>query len=361
MGLTLTLTDNEIPASPAFIEFLYASLMGEDYHAGEWFAQEKEGLAHNQERFNNIREKAGVVLADSAGKESVIRSYRFFKEMLTGRPNHIHNMKKFRFYFVVGIPRTGGTYLTKQLFRAAQIDYKTVQNALAHDGFPHLAHMEFKNKGNVHTNGLLQLAEYLTMVELYYSKHGKLTHDGGIVVPKKFTKAVYNFPLIQEVFGASATYLITLRHPLSVIKSVLDKSGGMPENEKFAVRSAIERWAMEDWMYWGTPEKEIKEMDYVEVMLGYWKRFHYKLALAGIPHMPNARIIPFGKEPMNKASKKLFNDFGVDIKPETFKTSELPSFESKETKKAEHVLQDVNQFWKSLGLEFPAKALAKMA
>ncbi|MCE3232910.1 MAG: hypothetical protein K0R98_1167 [Rickettsiaceae bacterium] len=357
MGLTLKLTDLELPASPAFIEFLHCSLNGVGHHAGQWFAQEEESLTDNAGRFDGIQDKAKLVLANDTGKELVTCSYRFFKEILTGNLNSIKSIEKFQFFFIVGIPRTGGTYLTKQLFRACDIDYTQVQNSLAHDGFPHLAHLAFKNKGNVHTNSLLQLSEFLTMVEMYYGKHGKLAYNGGIVVPKKFTKAVYNFPLVQEIFGNNSHYLITLRHPLSMIRSVLDKSGGIPEDGKFAVRSAIERWAMDDWISRGKTEDEVKQMDYIEVFLGYWKRYHFQLALAGIPAMPNADIVVFGQKSMTSYSKKLFNKLGVNLEPEEFIDSTKADFGTKYKKMAANTIKEVKNFWESLGLGFPAQEL----
>ncbi|MEE8574252.1 MAG: hypothetical protein V3T30_02470 [Thermodesulfobacteriota bacterium] len=359
MGLTLTLTDAELPASPSFIEFLHASLKGEEQFVGSWYRQEGEELASNKGRFQDIRQKAQFVVSDPKGKEYLLRSYRFFKELLTGNINVLREVCRFRFYFVIGIPRTGGTYLTKQIFQAGGIDYKKVQNALAHDGFPHLAYLSFKQKGNVSTNGLLQLAEYLTMVEIFFTEHGRLAYKGGIIVPKKFTKAVYDFDLIRELFGTNAEYLITLRHPLSVCKSILDKSGGMPENRKFALRSAIERWALDDWLHWGVSEQEIAKMDYVKCFLGYWKRFHCQIAMSGIPRMPTARIVPYGEESMIKTVQGLYDEFGVKMKPEAFKQADAPSFYNKaEEKEAEQVVKDVAAFWKTLGLDFPSEELS---
>jgi hypothetical protein len=86
-----------------------------------------------------------------------------------------------------------------------------------------------------------------------------MSFHGGVVVPKKFTKAVYNFPLIKELLGSLSEYIMTLRHPLSIIQSTLDKRGGLPEDGKFKVRSVIERWAMEAWMRWAIPEQKIAE------------------------------------------------------------------------------------------------------
>lgn len=358
MGLTLTLTDADLPASPAFIEFLHATLTGEAQHAGSWYRQEEEGLATNEGRFDDIQRKAHVVVTDPKGKEYLLRSYRFFKELLTGNVNTLRDIARFRFFFVVGIPRTGGTYLTKQLFRAGGINYTTVQNALAHDGFPHLARLSFREEGNVHTNGLLQLAEYLAMVEIFFGEHGRLAYHGGIIVPKKFTKAVYYFDLIRETFGANAEYLVTLRHPLAICRSILDKSGGMPAGGKFAVRSAIERWALEDWLHWGLTEQQVAQMDYVACFLGYWKRFHFQMAMVGIPSMPTARIVPYGAEAMTGAAKKLYTGFGLRMEPEAFKSAPPPSFEPHHEAAAQLAVEEVASFWRSLGMEFPVEALA---
>lgn len=358
MGLTLTLTDAELPASPAFIEFLHSTLKGENYYAGSWYQQEDESLASDQTRFEDINRKAHEVVTDPKGKEYLLRSYRFFKELLTGNVKTLRDIARFRFFFVIGIPRTGGTYLTKQLFLAEGVDYRAVQNALAHDGFPHLSYLSFRERGNIHTNGLLQLAEYLTMVEIFFGEHGRLAYRGGIIVPKKFTKAVYYFDLIRALFGSNAEYLITLRHPLSVCKSILDKSGGMPADGRFSVRSAIERWTLEDWLHWGVPEDKVMQMDYVKCFLGYWKRFHFQMAMAGIPSMPTARIVPYGEKSMTGFIRKLYGEFGLQKEPEAFKKAELPGFSDDGEREAQRAVEEVSSFWKSLGMEFPAEALA---
>ncbi len=355
----MTLTDAELPASPAFIEFLHATITGKEQYVGDWFKQEDESLILDKERFKDIQEKAHAVTSTMQGKQYMLRAYGFFKEMLLGDFRTIKEIARFRFFFVVGIPRTGGTYITKQLFTAQGLDYKNVQNALAHDGFPHLSYLTFKGKMNFHTKSLLQLGEYLTMVEIFFGTHGRLAYHGGIMVPKKFTKAVYHFDLIRGIMGRNAEYIITLRHPLSVIKSILDKSGGLPNDGKFVLRSAIERWALEDWLHWGVPVEEISKMDYITCLLGYWKRYHFQMAMAGLPLMPEARIIPYGEEYMRECVTEVYRDLGVDKEPEPFKQAEPPVFDDKYEAEAQKVMEEVASFWKSLGMEFPIAALEK--
>ncbi|NDF12274.1 MAG: hypothetical protein EB060_05635 [Proteobacteria bacterium] len=360
MGLTLTLTDKDIPASPSFIEFLHSTITGTPYHAGEWFFQEGESLAQNPDRYKDIMKKATVVTAHPLGKKALTHAYRLFKEILIGMPNILKQTEKFHFFFIVGIPRTGGTYLTKQLYRAAGIDYKSVQNALAHDGFPHIEPLSFKKeRGNMHTAGLLQLAEYMVMVEIFYSRNPKFIYKNRILVPKKFTKGMYNFPLIDVVFPNNATYLITLRHPLAMIHSVLEKSGGMPKGGKFKVRSAIERWGQNELIGSGTSEADIAKMDYMDVMLEYWKRFHLQMGMSGMVNKPSARLVPYGKEYMVKEAENLFREMGVTLKPEAFKSADKPDFSASVNKKAQKAMEDVANLWESLGATFPIKELAK--
>ncbi len=357
MGVNITLTDTEIPVTSSFIKFIYSTIKGEPYYTANWFRQEDESLAYDESTVKDLNAKAHAIASDPSGSQYLLRAYRIFRELLLGKTHLLGEVSKFRFFFVIGFPRTGGTYLTKQLFVARGVDYEGVQNALAHDGFPHLSYSTFTKKGNAYTNGLMQLAEYFTMVEVFFGKRIDPSNRGSMIVPKKFTKAVYNFDLIRELFGSNAEYIITLRDPLAVCQSVLDKSGGLPPGGKFAVRGNIESWALDDWVHWGMPEKQVLQMDYAECIIGYWKRFHLQMAMAGIPKMPTACIVPYGQEHMTGYTRQLFSRFGLKRDPENFKKAEPPRFSAEVEKQARNAVEEVASFWKSLGMEFPVDAL----
>lgn len=357
MGITITVTDAALPASAAFIRFIYSTIKNKPHHTLEWFFQEGESLSQQPLTVEEMNEMAKAVATDPKGTQYLLRAYSLFRELLIGEVHNIRAFSKFRFFFVVGIPRSGGTYLTKQLFRATETDYKAAPNSLAHDGLPHITNAVFAPGANFRTNGLLQFTEYLTMVEAFFGGQKKLP-SGEILVPKKFTKAIYNFNLVKEVFGGNAEYLITLRHPLSVCKSIMEKSGGEPEGRKFAVRSNIETWALEDWVQWGKAKEKVLEMDYVDCILGYWKRYHMQMAMGGMPAMETAKIVPYGAEHMTGAVEELYSRFGIDLEPESFKKSSPPAFTAEDEKKATKVVEEVASLWKSLGMEFPTEALA---
>ena len=359
MGITMTVTDTELPPTFHFIRFIYSAIKGTDYFDGNWHSQEDEVLFSDDTTVEDMNRKAKAVGEDEQGKQYLLRSYGIFRELFVGKINTLSKITaKHRFFFIIGFPRTGGTYLTKQLYQAAGFDYRNVQNSIAHDGFPHLSYLTLNAKGNAYTRGLLQLAEYLTMIESFFGGSKGPDYRSRKVVPKKFTKAVYNFDLVKDIFGPDSEYIVTLRHPLSVCKSVLDRCGGMPEDRKFAVRSNIETWALRDWIHWGMPEKEVLRMDYVKCIIGYWKRYHLQMAMAGIPKMPTASIVPYGKEHMTGFVRQLYSKLGVGNEPEAFKQAAPPSFSAEDEEEARKAIEEVEAMWKGLGMEFPTEALA---
>jgi hypothetical protein len=348
----------DLPSSPTFIEFLYCDLMSEPFFVGSWHAQDEESLSLFEGRFENPKEKAAFVLSNPESRERILQSYRYFKDLVTGRRESIEAIQRYRFYFVLGIPRSGGTFLTKQLFRAAGMDYKKVPNALAHDGFPQLgAQGLLERAGRLGSGGLLQLAEYLTMVDMYFGKYASANRRGEGVVPKKLTRALHGFRLLHATFADKAHYIVTMRHPLAVIQSVLDKSGGMPAGKRFVLRSAIERWALEDWLKHGMTEDRVRSMSYVDVFLGYWKRYYFKLAMDAVPATSDTRLVVFGAAHMSQAARSFYEEFGSHLVPEPFKQAAAPVLDVHDRRKSEGAVREVASFWRQLGFEFPLKAV----
>ncbi|MFP6744031.1 MAG: hypothetical protein VCB77_02435 [Alphaproteobacteria bacterium] len=96
MGLTLT--DDELPASPAFIEILHATLAGAEQHVGGWYAQEEENLVSDWGRFEDICEKTRIVMSHPEGKERIVCAYRLFKAILTGGSTRCGRFRGFAFF-----------------------------------------------------------------------------------------------------------------------------------------------------------------------------------------------------------------------------------------------------------------------
>ncbi|MHA1540126.1 MAG: hypothetical protein ACTSXQ_06595 [Alphaproteobacteria bacterium] len=362
MALTLTLSDADIPASETFVDFVYSLLSGEAPAEMSIPPQVREKWGRNSTELkkfqDEIKRKSNYIAQHDVGNHLVVRAYTLFKEMLTGNRHNLKQLDRFHFFFIVGMPRTGGTYFTKQMFTAAGLEFNKIRKSLSHDGYPNLTQVSFRNKNNIHTNGLLQLAEFITMVEVFYGKWGKVKFNGRIVVPKKMPKAVYDFPLIKNLFGENSSYFITIRHPLPIIQSVLNRKGGkLPEHGKFETDDVIERWAFKNWIDQGLTRDEILEMDYIETFLGYWKKYYCQMALSDLPLMPGAKIIPFTKEDMEATVQEVFDTLGNEEEVEEFKVSKFPDFGKEYEDKAEKVVKEVGAFWKSLGMDFPVEKL----
>ncbi len=175
-----------------------------------------------------------------------------------------------RYAFVIGYPRSGGSYLTKELLRGLGVDHKRVSETLAHDGFPELRETWFDWAGNrpyYHMqDAIFQVAEFLVISKLYFQTKIYNGADGAGLIPKKMHKIVAWAGSFKMLLGKGmADYLVTIRHPLPTAISIFEKCGGLPQDGKFPVnnpRCAIERWTTNDLMHLGYGSEEIAEMSY---------------------------------------------------------------------------------------------------
>ncbi|MBI3069104.1 MAG: hypothetical protein HYY79_09605, partial [Betaproteobacteria bacterium] len=298
MGVEIKLTDKEFPVSPVLIDFLHRHIEGKP-HEVTWHDQLSEELVP---ALSEERQKAAVAVAEQVvqhplGQKAVYRAYEVFTALLTGLPEKLRFFhERYRFVCIVGCPRHGGSYLTKQLFLALGINPDEVPNAIAHDGFPDAAPFEFKEGYNSLTTMMQNMAEYLAMVEVFYAN--SRLHDNFVVVPKKATKAAYHGAFFNTALGPNAEYVITLRHPLAACISTYEKSTGLPEDGKFKVRGNIEEWARRDIVFTGADPRKVLEDDYFDVYLRYWEQYHYNLALTGLGANRNWTAVGYGREPM---------------------------------------------------------------
>src|SRR5579863_1819552 len=190
MGVEFKLTDRELPASPVFVSFLAQVLRPSPFERELWPNQLSEKLANNVNPNRSGTEAAARVMELASGREKVARAYSLFFALLTGDLAALGEWQaRFRFINIVGIPRTGGSYLTAEIYRALGMEPANVPNAIAHDSFPESSPFELQSGSNSWIVSLKTMAEYLTMVELFFDD--QKPHAGKIVVPKKLTQSIY--------------------------------------------------------------------------------------------------------------------------------------------------------------------------
>lgn len=361
MGVEIKLTDRDLPVSPALVDFIYHRIHGRSADSDSlWHDQVSEILvpAETEKRIEHARDVAESVITHPLGQRVIFRAYELFTALLTGDEAKLAAFhRRFRFVVVVGCPRHGGTYLTKQLFRALGQDPKRVPGVIAHDGFPDAAPFGFGAGYNAHTHTLLQTAEYLAMVEDWFGDQPAI--DGKILVPKKATKAAYQGGFFRTVFGEDAEYLITLRHPLAACISTYEKSGGLPADGRFVARSNIEVWARRDLAASGIAQDQALSMRYIDAYLGYWRYYHLQLAGSGLARDQKWQVVAYGRERLMQLAEGLSRRLGVAGPVEDFQVGRKLERHPDWVDAAGVALHQIEAVWKTQGLSFPTLELAE--
>jgi hypothetical protein len=353
MGIEIKLTDRELAITPVFIDFLHQHLTG-SMMTSQWHDQLSELLnIDGPEIVQRAQAALPSVVNHPKGKSAIDRSYELCIAILVGATDRLtpfHN--RYKFICVVGAPRSGGSYLTKQLFIALGIEPRQVPTVIAHDGFPTCSPFFLEPAMNASTIMTRRTAEYLTMVELYFENTRRV--EERIVVPKKATTAAYQGAFFDRVLGPGTEYLITIRHPVTSCISSYEKSGGLPANGKFIDRSFIETSAGRDYLFTsGETQERVLSRDYFEVYLRYWEQFHYNLALTGLSANRLWTIVPYTAQAITEAAQQVHERFGSTRPVEAFHVFDKRDRHLDWYKKAEPAIRRVREVWSSVGLSFP--------
>lgn len=350
MGVEIKLTDREIPVSPVFVDFLAHIVDGKPFDDAQWHDQLSEELSSEHRGVvEKARENAERVMGSETGKHAIARAYQLFVALLTGNLELVRDFqRRFHFINIIGVPRNGGSYLTKEAYRALGYDPQRVPNVIAHDGFPEAGPFRFGSGHNSWTMSLATMAEFLTMVEIYFGN--AKTHMGKIVVPKKLLKGSYAGGFFHHVLGEAVDHVFTVRHPATSAISTYEKSGGLPQDGKFAVRGNIEEWIRRDLAYTGV---DALQMDYFDAYLRYWEQYHYYVATTGLSANRNITIVPYTAERMAALSRRWHNRFESGLEPTEFKVFDKRERHPRWLQEAEPVVRRVAAVWERSGLVFP--------
>lgn len=358
MGIEFKLTDRELPASPAFVSFLARVLEKRPFDHEIWAEQRSEMLAVPEENLHRqAAEAAHCVMNSPSGRAYVARSYTLLFALLTGDLAPLRELRsRFHFINVMGIPRSGGSYLTAELYLALGMRPQQVPHALAHDSFPEAAPFELQPGVNGWTLSLKTMAEYLTMVEIFFADQER--RCGKIVVPKKLTKGIYAAGLFRRVLGDGMEHVLTLRHPVAACVSTYEKSGGLPEAGRFRVRSNIEEWCRRDLRYCGFSTERLESMEYFDAYLLYWERYHACLASTGLAASHNVRVVPFGRDALQTIAQGYHDRYGSGLRASAFEVSDKARRQHPEwIERAWPAVERIAAIWKSLGIAFPIEEI----
>jgi hypothetical protein len=272
-------------------------------------------------------------------------------------------LENIRYGFVIGYPRSGGSYLTKELLRTLHLDHTRVSEALAHDGFPELRDIWYDRDGDqpyFHLqSAVFQTAEFLVISNCYYQIKTKQQADGKWFAPKKMHKIINWAGSFKMLLGqGNADYLVTIRHPVPTAISIAEKSGGMPKDRQFPAnspRSAIERWILTDLMLLGYSMQQILGLSYTEAVQVSWSNFYARMATSGLflGERSEITILPYGKAVLEESIKAFRSRYYNSAAPEPVliheKAVEYPDW----LQEGNTAVAAMTDLWCSLGLTFP--------
>ena len=359
MGLEFKLSDRELPVSPVFIHFLAQVLRGLPFGGEIWAEQRSETLSPSQFDLERVSDAAAIVMGSPLGREKLARAYTLLFALLTGDLGPLSELQS-RFHFVtcVGIPRTGGSYLTAELYRALGMVPEHVPSGLAHDSFPEAGPFQLQPGVNSWVVSLKTMAEYMTMVEIFFGDRKQ--HSGKIVVPKKLTKGIYAGGFFPRVLGDGTEHIVTVRHPVASCVSTYDKSGGLPADGRFTVRSNIEEWCRRDLENIGCSVEELKRMDYFDAYLRYWEQYHLLLAMTGLSASRNRRIVAFSKSALESVAQSFHDRYGSELKASEFHMSDQARRRHPEwIERAQPAIDRIAATWKLVGIPFPTHEIGR--
>jgi hypothetical protein len=360
MGIEFKLTDRELPASPAFVTFLAGNLARTESAPEIWPDQTSEELARMEATERELAVAAAVerVMNDPVGRQWVTQAYTLLIALLTGDLEQLTTIQsRFHFIGIIGIPRTGGSYLTAELYRSLGMDPHTVPGALAHDSFPEAGPFELTSGINSWIRTLKTIAEYLTMVEVFFA--GRRPRTGKIVVPKKLTQGIYAAGMFQRVLGPMSEYVLTVRHPVAACVSTYEKSGGLPADGRLAVRSNIEQWCRRDLEYAGCSAARLASMDYFDAYLRYWEQYHLLVPTSGLARAAQLRIVGYGADTMRSLAQHYHDSHGSGLRAAAFHVSDTAKRRHPDwVERARPAIERVGGVWRASGLAFPADEIA---
>lgn len=351
------LTEMQLPLSPVFIDFVARWLDSGGFAGERWFDQRSETLSNQRREIHSkARHRLQRILSDESAHSAIESVYRHLNELASTRGAKPRRaLAGYRFIAVVGAPRTGGSYLTAELFRALGYNPAAVPAAIAHDGFPEAKPISISNGSNAWLGTLASTSQYLTMVELFFSQR---QHDRPIVVPKKLTKSVYAGSFFNTLLGRDAEYLITIRNPIGCCVSMYEKSGGFPADGLFKARSTMERWVGRDLLHTGVTRSELASMEYFAAYVRYWEQYYINLAMSGLTANRTRSVVAFGEDNMEEAALVQHGRLGSTHSVGKFVAPrELHARHPQWIRRSEEAMERVAAVWRLVGLPFPAAEL----
>lgn len=245
-----------------------------------------------------------------------------------------------RFIFIVGGMRSGGTYLYSEMMRLLGRDHLDYNMQMTHDGIPNYHYlMHINNPGN-YIAALFELCQWLVWVKKHQS-------DFKIIIQKRIGY-MHCMAFLDTIFGNSADYIITLRHPITAADSFAKMMKQDVEQTHFSTPNG---WAFLAQTRRGITAEDWQKLNYYQQFLIYWEILHMDV-VQNFPYQ--ARFIPVTfssgyRTFLEDCAKKLNQTFT----PGDFQAKTKTPAERHHRADFENTIQRVKSLWQAYGIAMP--------
>lgn len=255
----------------------------------EWAARGVSGYDADDDaksRLEKHDEKAkdpATFLKDGPEKERLDHiletANRFFQEYNSGVNVGERHFRNKDFIFIVGITRSGGTYLLTQLLEANGIDYRHLSLSMVHDGIPSYGHMlDSLTIPMRYAAAAFEFFQFLAWAQEAF--------DGrGTVVQKRIGYAHW-LPQLDAILGDASTYIVTIRNPLHCFGSIVDLDAAASGLERGSMRHCTlrpdtqnaGRWLQVTQKYHDVSAREWERLNAGQQFVRYWEAYYREFA-----------------------------------------------------------------------------------
>ena len=294
-------TSRQQPVNSQFLDHMHHVFCGSEVVDDGWHDQVREHLTND--KFVDLEQKLEEFHANESCREWLRVAVNCYLAELQGNKRPLADvLEGWEFLFIVGIPRSGGTYLLKEAIRATGQDYRKVHRGFYHDGFP--AYQLFRKE-----TGLAH-ASKSTWDTIQMAIMGRVEAEvrNIRIVPKKLHTLQMEPGLAKRLGGRIYK---THRAVEGVTQSVLDMGGGMPQDGYIPRhRTAIERQVWDMLIHHGYSIDDVRIMPY----MGAMKLFHWFYE----QEMKSLHGVECQFEDMARHAADIHSLYGSKLKPEEF-------------------------------------------
>ena len=273
------------------------------------------------------------------------------------------------FNFVIGIQRSGGTYLMKQILQANNIDIYSLPMPLILDDTPSVRILlAANNNADNNLQCLYQFLQFLAISEVAF-------HNKPIIVNKNIFLGHW-LHHVDALIGKQSNYIITIRNPFECFISFLEFGISLEANKsvKFdmPVSALIEKLGSRikisaDETSGGSLFTAVNNFKFISVeewdSLTAWKQFllywesYYSIIPRQLPLKGNTIPVVYGtafKEVVDQLTPKTNNQVEVNIVSRERNYTKLIDQFGFRADDLSSAHERVTREWRLVGMEFPA-------